>query len=543
MGSTLHRSLRFSAVIAVAAGVCAASACRRGPAVAPHAAQADLRARIESVLRQKATPRFVVRSAAGRRLWNGTREFYQKRQFAPVWLQGKGSQHQIDELLAALQHADRDALDPARYRATEVARLRDDLARAASDARAHDAAALDARLTYLYLQYATDVTTGVTDSRERWHMKPDAFDAVASLEDALTRDGIDASLADLPQRNPEYAALRKALQRYRDIAARGGWPMLPANTRLKPGDRGPAVPLLARRLSVTGDYVLPEGAAPAAYDEGLQDAVKRFERRHGLTADGIVGRGVVQELNVPAAARVRQIALNMERARWVPTERTRHIVVNVPEYRLEVRDGSQVPLAMRVVVGRKDAQTPAFSGEMSYIVLAPFWNVPADIAEKETLPALASDPEYLDRTNMEIVDKRGRPVDPEEVDLGDAGKYRFRQRPGASNSLGLVKFMFRNPYNVYLHDTPADALFARDVRTFSHGCVRLEKPEQLADYVLGDQPEWTPDRIREAMHGTEQTTVRLKQKLPVYITYFTARAGANGEVDFFRDIYGRDAGG
>lgn len=527
-------------MLAVTAGLCVTSACRRSPAVAPRAPQPDLRSVLESVLSRKTPPSFVVRGPSGRHLWNSTREFYQKRQFTPVWLQGNRSHRPIDELVDALQHADRDALDPARYRVTEIERLQNSLADRENNTRARDAAALDARLTYLYLQYATDVTTGVTEGRERWKTASDPFDAVASLEDALARDRVGDSLARLQQRDPEYAALRKALERYRDLAERGGWPTLPENVRLKPGDQSAAVPVLARRLFVTGDYIAT-GAEPASYDLPLQDAVKHFQRRHGLTPDGVVGPNVIRQLNVPAGVRVRQIALNMERLRWLPRDRDRHIFVNIPEYRLEVRESGQVPISMRVVVGKKDAQTPAFSGDMTYIVLAPFWNVPSDIAENETLPSVVKDPAYLQRTNMEVVDKHGRPVDVTHVDLSDGGEYRFRQRPGASNSLGLVKFMFPNPYNVYLHDTPADALFAREVRTFSHGCVRLQEPEKLAEYVLGDQPEWTPDRIREAMQGSQQTTVRLKQKLPVYITYFTARVGTDGEVNFFDDIYGRDA--
>jgi L,D-transpeptidase YcbB len=199
-----------------------------------------------------------------------------------------------------------------------------------------------------------------------------------------------------------------------------------------------------------------------------------------------------------------------------------------------------VPISMRVIVGRKSDPTPAFSGEMTYLVLAPFWNVPADIAEKETLPSAMKDPAFFRRTNMEVVDKRGRPVDPDDVDFSDTRAYRFRQRPGSSNSLGLVKFMFPNPYNVYLHDTPADALFSRETRAFSHGCVRVEDPETLADYLLGDHPEWTPDRIREAMHAAQQTTVKLRERVPVYITYFTARVSSDGQMMFFRDVYGKD---
>jgi murein L,D-transpeptidase YcbB/YkuD len=537
----LHRSLRRIGVVVLGLGLCATSACRRGPAESTHAvAQPDLAAALQAVLREKTIPSFAVPDASGRHLWTATREFYQKRGFEPVWRSAESAKHDADELIDALVHSDRDALDPARYRAAEVARLLKDLSRNPTDQKdALSLALLDARLTYLYLQYATDVTTGITDARHRWKTPPERFDAAAALSDGLTRDCVGEALLELQQRDPGYAALRNALQRYRTIAEHGGWPSLPPDIRLKPGARGAAVALLAQRLSITGDYAGP--GAPASYDAGLQEAVKRFQQRHGLTPDGAIGRRTIQELNVPAAVRVRQIGLNMERWRWIPPRHGRRILVNVPEYRLEVQDSSGMPLSMRVVVGKKDAQTPTFSGEMTYLVFAPFWNVPADIAEKETVPSALKDAAFLQRTNMQIVDKRGRQVDPGSVDLSDTSRYRFRQRPGRTNSLGLVKFMFPNPYNVYLHDTPADALFTHEIRAFSHGCVRLEKPEKLAAYVLGDQPEWTEDRIQEAMNGSEQKTVRLRDKIPVYITYFTARASADGDVMFFSDVYGRDS--
>ena len=326
--------------------------------------------------------------------------------------------------------------------------------------------------------------------------------------------------------------------------ARGGWPTLPATFRLKPGGHSPLVAVLAQRLSITGDYAPAATTGPpaAVYDDVLQDSVERFQRRHGLTPDGVIGPAVVEALNVPATDRVRQIALNMERWRWLPSDAdSRRIFVNIPEYRLEVQDAGQVPISMRVIVGRKTTQTPAFSGEMTYLVLAPFWNVPADIAEKETLPSAMQDPAFFRRTKMEVVDERGRPVDPDDVDFSDTRAYRFRQRPGSSNALGLVKFMFPNPFNVYLHDTPADALFSREARALSHGCVRVEKPEALADYLLEDHPEWTPDRIREAMHAEQQTTVRLRERIPVYIAYLTARVSSDGQMMFFQDVYGKDS--
>jgi murein L,D-transpeptidase YcbB/YkuD len=196
-----------------------------------------------------------------------------------------------------------------------------------------------------------------------------------------------------------------------------------------------------------------------------------------------------------------------------------------------------MPLSMRVVVGTPDTQTPIFNDEMTHIVFAPYWNVPADIAKKETLPAVVRDPAFLDRMNMAVVDAGGREVDPESIDLASPDSYRFRQRPGTSNALGLVKFMFPNQFNVYLHDTPADSLFARTSRSLSHGCVRLEQPEKLAEYVLRDQPGWTVDRIGQAMHAGQERTVKLSRRIPVYLGYWTSRAGSDGTVQFHEDVY------
>ena len=196
---------------------------------------------------------------------------------------------------------------------------------------------------------------------------------------------------------------------------------------------------------------------------------------------------------------------------------------------------------MRVVVGKRDTPTPIFSDQMTYLVFSPYWNVPPDIASKETIPSVMKDPAFLDKTNMEVLDRSGHVVDPASIDLSNPGEYRFRQRPGGKNSLGYVKFMFPNQFNVYLHDTPVDSLFARAARSFSHGCVRIEKPEALAQYVLADQPEWTPDRIEEAMHAGQEKAVKLRAPLPVYLAYFTARTSADGLLQFRDDLYGIDA--
>jgi murein L,D-transpeptidase YcbB/YkuD len=327
------------------------------------------------------------------------------------------------------------------------------------------------------------------------------------------------------------------------MAARGGWPAIASGTKLTPGQRSPAVRALALRLAASGDFKGEVAAEDkrAVYDAALQEAVKRFQRRHGLRDDGVVGASVIAALNVPIDARIRQIELNMERWRWLPRDLgDPHVLVNIPQMRLDVREHGNTRLSMRVVVGKEDTPTPIFNHRMTYLVFAPYWNVPDEIAQKETLPAILKDPGFLDRSNMEVVDAGGRIVDPASIDLEEPGKYRFRQRPGTSNSLGLVKFMFPNQFNVYLHDTPADSLFARASRSLSHGCVRLEEPGKLAQYVLRDQPEWTIDRITEAMHGADEQTVKLTVPVPVYLGYWTARVADDGAVEFWNDVYGID---
>jgi murein L,D-transpeptidase YcbB/YkuD len=256
----------------------------------------------------------------------------------------------------------------------------------------------------------------------------------------------------------------------------------------------------------------------------------------------VVAPATIAQMNVPVERRIEQIALNLERWRWLPRELgERYVLVNLPEQRLEVWDRGQVPVSMRVIVGKKSTPTPIFNDDMTHIIFAPYWNIPPDIAANETIPSMLRDPAFLGRMNMEVLDRNGNTVDPGSIDMANPANYRIRQRPGASNALGYVKFMFPNQFNVYLHDTPTDSLFERASRSFSHGCVRLEQPEKLAQYVLADQPEWTAERIQEAMHGGQEKTVKLKAPIPVYLGYWTARTSADGLLQFRDDLYGIDA--
>ena len=511
------------------------------------AEQSEVQAALQRTLAQTRPP-YVTEDAEGKKLWKLTRQFYERRQNAPAWIDGKTAEPHVAELFAALNSATHEGLDPQLYNVALLEQKHRAASKGFLTKKGFDpveAADQDAWLTYLYLKYASDLADGLSDlaqADKTWQIRPEKFDPSARLEEALQNNRIEKSLRDLTPENPQYQALRKVLGDYRAQAAKGAWPVVPATAKLKPGQTSPAVAVIAARLSASGDY---NGAAVAGdhapYSVELQEAVKRFQRRHGLTDDGVVSAATIAEMNVPIEQRIAQIALNLERWRWLPRDLgERHILVNIPEYRLEVWERNQVPLTMRVVVGKRDTQTPIFNDEMTYLVFSPYWNVPADIAKGETLPEVLKDPGFLERSNMEVVDTTGTPIDPTSIDLADPSKYRFRQRPGAHNSLGLVKFMFPNQFNVYLHDTPADSLFARASRSFSHGCVRLENPTALAEYVLRDQPEWTKEKIQEAMHAEAERTVKLRSAIPVYLGYWTARVSADGVLQFRKDVYGID---
>jgi murein L,D-transpeptidase YcbB/YkuD len=493
-------------------------------------------------------PVFVTRDREGLRLWDLTKQFYQKRGNAPAWIDDRKPSAQMDELIGALRQADRQGLDPALYNASTLAARREEAGRGFLTMKGfneREAVDLDVWLTYLYLQYASDLSNGLANlshADPAWKIRSEKTDVLALLEQALDQNRVGQSLGELTPSHEQYTRLRDALQKYRQIAQQGGWPALPAALKLKPAQANAAVPVLAKRLAASGDFGSTLRDGDIAYGAELQEAVKRFQRRHGLADDGVVSGATLAQLNVPVERRIEQMTLNLERWRWLPAKLAdRYVLVNLPEQRLEVWDRGQVPVSMRVIVGKKATPTPIFDDDMTHIIFSPYWNVPPDIAANETIPSMMRDPAFLSRMNMEVLDRDGNAVDPSAVDLSSPGNYRIRQRPGAANALGYVKFMFPNQFNVYLHDTPTDSLFERASRSFSHGCVRLEQPEALARYVLADQPEWTPERIQEAMHSGVEKHVKLTAPIAVYLGYFTARVSADGILQFRDDLYGIDA--
>ena len=494
-------------------------------------------------------PAYVKHDPEGSKLWKLTRSFYEAREYTAAWIEAAKARPQMKALMAALRGAEREGLNPELYNVSMLEARYQEATKGFLTDKGFDpkeAGALDVWLTYLYMRYASDLADGLSNlahADKAWKIKPEKFDPKAHLETALATDRIGESLAELTPRAPQYERLRTLLSEYREQKQKGGWPRVPP-MRLKPGQRSEHVAALAKRLAASGDYhgSLPAGNRSAVYGSQLQEAVKAFQLRHGLADDAVVGSEVVAALNVPLDRRIEQIALNLERWRWLPRDLpNRYIFVNIPEMRLDIYEGDRVPLSMRVVVGKPDSQTPIFNDEMTHVVFSPYWNVPPGIAEGETLPAMMSDPDFLAKNNMEVVDAAGTVVDPSTIDLADPTSYRFRQRPGAGNSLGLVKFMFPNQYSVYLHDTPADSLFERATRSFSHGCVRVEDPVALAEYLLADRQEWTREKITEAMHAGQEKTVKLKTPIPVYLGYWTAGVRPDGTVQFRKDVYDIDA--
>ncbi|HEX2534756.1 MAG TPA: L,D-transpeptidase family protein [Chitinophagaceae bacterium] len=328
--------------------------------------------------------------------------------------------------------------------------------------------------------------------------------------------------------NVRYGQLKEQLGRYVNLAKNGGWPAVPAPKKSwKKGISDPALVAVKRRLHLTGD--LPAADTTPVFNDTLELAVKNFQARHGYTPDGIIGPAEVKEMNVPAAKRLQQLLINMERMRWMPNEPSGNlIVVNIPEFVLHVYEGNKKAFDMNVVVGKEGHNTMMFTGDLNQVVFSPHWNVPPSIVKDEILPAIDRNPNYLASQNMEITGNEG-------------GLPVIRQKPGGQNALGKVKFLFPNSFNIYFHDTPSKSLFQKDKRAYSHGCIRLAEPAKMAQYLLRNNPEWTPERIDEAMNSGEEKFVKLDKKVPVFITYYTAWVDENGQLNFRDDIYEHDA--
>lgn len=466
---------------------------------------------------------------------------YEDVKFVPLWLGPNGVTEQAAEVISALTASEQKGLSPSDYDASKWSERRQTIGTANDEQKAE----FDAALTVATMRYISDLHIGRVNPK---HFKFGIDTAVKryDLPQFLTQQVIHAAdvQAVLAEVEPPYSGYKRtedALKHYLELAKKGDGPLVPKVSKsVGVGDHYEGIGPLVARLRLMGDF--GPGSDIEDYDARVSDAVKRFQLRHGLNADGKLGAATVRELNTPIADRVEQLSLALERWRWMPQDFPQpSVVVNIPEFRLRAFEaGHKVALTMKVVVGKAaPTQTPVFTDNIRLIVMRPYWNVPLSIVRSSVIPGIRKGGKgYLEKQRMEVSGGDG------DLIAGlRSGRYTVRQKPGPRNSLGLIKFLFPNSYNVYLHDTPSTELFSQSRRDFSHGCIRLEKPAELAAFLLRNQDEgrWTVDEVRKAMEsGADNRTVTLQTPVPVLILYATAVVEEDGTVFLLDDIYGHD---
>jgi L,D-transpeptidase YcbB len=479
--------------------------------------------------------------------------FYDSISYASAWLNNDQPTQQAQAVIDVLKQADSKGLNAEDY---DSSRWADRVARLRQSPLPADRARFDAELTVCVMRYISDLHIGrVNPQHFKFNLDVSAkkYDLPSFLRDKLIH-GADVR-AELDQVEPPFAGYKRtqqALQRYMELSRQDDGEQLPVLAKpVEPGSSYDGIPRLTRLLRLLGD--LPDGSTSESstiFAGPLVDAVKHFQARHGLTPDGRLGAQTLKQLNTPLSFRVEQLRLTLERWRWIPFQFAQPpIVVNIPEFRLRAyQKGGTIGLSMNVIVGKAYRhQTPVFEREMKYVVFRPYWNVPPSIQRSEIVPAVRKDRDYIAKKGFEVVTPQGSVVTSGTINDDilqqlSAGKLLVRQKPGPTNALGLVKLMFPNEYNVYLHSTPSPQLFSQSRRDFSHGCIRVEKPAELAAWVLRDKPDWSLERVRAAMEsGKDNVQVNLTNSVPVLILYGTAVVEEDNEVHFFDDIYGHDA--
>jgi murein L,D-transpeptidase YcbB/YkuD len=483
-----------------------------------------------------------------------TKEFYNSFCNSLPWIQEAKPTRRAREIIQELKNAENKGLRSEDYDGPLWNERLDSFER---PHRPSETALIrfDVALSVSTMRYLSDLHIGRVNPHVL-HFKLNVEDKSLDLSEYLRfaiadAQDVHAAIEAVEPQFPAYRRTIEALHTYLELARRDDGEVLPGTHEvIKPGDYYRGVPRLRKLLTLLGDFARAgrEVAPQMTYEGKLVDAVKHFQERHGLEANGLIDVHTLEELNTPLSRRVVQLQLTLERWRWLPQDLPRPpIVVNIPEFRLHAVSGEhRVVFSMNVVVGRAyHHQTPVFASEIKSVIFRPYWNVPLEIQQAELLPEIERKPLYLAENAFEIVDTSGRIVDEGVIteDTKDqlrSGRFMLRQKPGPENSLGLLKFEMPNPYDVYLHATPATELFSRSRRDFSHGCIRVEDPIALAVWVLRDEPEWTAERVRSAMNGDETMRVNLSKPVPILVVYGTAVVREDGEVGFFKDIYGHD---
>lgn len=479
--------------------------------------------------------------------------FYAARDYRPLWQNGPRLAPAARILLEHLRGAAEHGLCSDAYLIDELdglLRLYDSFYRNSFPLAPFNRALFDLFLTQAFLTYATHQVEGQVDpalTHVDWRARRRKADLGRLLNYAIENHRLPQVLAGLMPQHEGYRFMMQALADYRTIAALGGWPLIPSGPSLREGDTDLRLTLLRERLSVTGDLDQPAAGADAVFTQTDLSAVKRFQRRHGLLVDGIVGPRTLAALNVPVEQRIRQLELNLERWRWLPKTRgKRYIEVNIADFSLRVVEGTQEVMSMPVVVGTQYRKTPVFSAPMTYLEVAPTWVVPPTILREDKLPAIKADPEYLADRHFRVLERQGGKwieLDPSLINWSKVSPATFpgilRQDPGPWNPLGRIKFMFPNSFNVYLHDTNQPHLFQQARRSFSSGCIRVEQPIELALYLLAGVEGWDRRRLLASMASSHPIQVEIPP-LPVHIQYWTAWCDPDGTVHFRPDIYHRD---
>jgi murein L,D-transpeptidase YcbB/YkuD len=453
----------------------------------------------------------------------------------------------VDDLLALADRSRDDGLAPSDFGAPNLRKLLGDRAPKSlpKEARADaDILLSDALLRLIHHQRYGKVDPQALDAKWNHMEGPYSAALVGDLQRALAAKDLSREVKDILRRPAFYTRLRDGLARYRALAAAGGWSSVPEGRKLEPGMRDERIPAIRERLRITGEYAGGKAADAKRYDAKLEQAVRRFQERHTLGVDGIIGPATLASMNVTVEQRVEQIRVNLERMRWVGDDvPASFVLVDIAAQEVRVyREGAPV-WTSRVIVGRPERPTPVFRDQIEYLEINPTWTVPPTILKEDILPKARKNPNAVRKKGLQVISRSGKVVAPEAVNWHVSANnlpYTLRQPPGDDNALGRVKFMFPNRYSVYLHDTPNRKLFGRSQRTFSSGCVRVDQPMELAELLL-DDPAWTQERIASLIETNRRRTVFLKTPMPVILSYWTAEAGEDGAVRFREDIYERDA--
>lgn len=477
-----------------------------------------------------AVVRFIQQNKVPDTLARRIISFYNTRNYQYAWFSSKGLTEEargfwnLHDYHTTYNH-DTVLHDKALQKKMDALTAAESLSVSASD---KGYANTELALTEHFIQYnLNNYEDGFVKRKEMERFVPRKRENALQLADSLLnkKHKDNKYFADV---NPAYKGLKNQLARYYSLAKNGGWQPINAGKKtLKAGVSSPVVAAIKRRLQATGD--MPGRDTSHVFNDSLVIGVKNFQQRHGLTPNGMITASLVKEMNVPAQQRLEQILINMDRMRWMPQRPNGNLIlVNIPEFVLHVMEGDKKAFEMNVVVGKEGHNTVMFTGDLNQVVFSPYWNVPPSIVKNEILPGIAKNPNYLADNNMEQTGT-------------DDGLPVIRQLPGEKNSLGKVKFLFPNSFNIYFHDTNAKSLFEKDKRAYSHGCIRLAEPEKMAQYLLRNDPEWTAERIDEAMNSGKEKYVKLKNPVPVFISYYTAWVDNNGQLNFREDIYNHDS--